>query len=192
MHIFDDVMEPGIDLIEMRLNDTVWRIPDYLSVNGILRLSINDKVNPANLPPSTAIIYNRNLYLTDEKGKVAFIDCQLKKIENIKDIRKSHPEYHSVGGKNATHPNMDAGHFGLALGQHPSIAMEQNSTMNRYGIWRVFERYWSELSENEPVHIIGVFTEGDDEGTYSPFWCIREEYDGGVFEYVFTNDDEQS
>ena len=42
----------------------------------------------------------------------------------------AHPEYKNVGGKNAEHKDMDAGHFGLQLGQHPSISMEQHFAMN--------------------------------------------------------------
>ena len=93
-----------------------------------------------------------------------------------------HPEYHSVGGKRASHPDMDAGHFGISLGQHPSIAMEQDYRMNRFGVWRIFERYCKELLlSGMKIHILGVFAE-EDEGTFSPFWCIREESDeGGSF-----------
>jgi len=37
-----------------------------------------------------------------------------------------------------------------------------------------------------------LFTEGDEAGTYSPFWCIRETLDKEeVNEYVITNDDLQ-
>ena len=69
--------------------------------------------------------------------------------------------------------------------------MEQDRTMNRYGVWRIFERYWAELLDSDlSVHLIGVFADGDG-GTYSPFWCIREEIDDEVSEYVFTNDDMQ-
>lgn len=201
-HIFDDVMDPGIDLIPVTVEGEALLVPDYLRVEAVTRISLSGKLDPANLPASAAIIYDkdddenqRNLYLTDEKGNIAFFDCMLVSTANTAAIRSAHPEYHSVGGKNASHKHMDAGHFGLSLGQHPSIAMEQDSTMNRYGIWRVFERYWKEMSEENsgnPVHIIGVFVEGDDDGTYSPFWCIREESsDGDGYEYIFTNDDEQ-
>lgn len=90
---------------------------------------------------------------------------------------------------------MDAGHFGLALGQHPSIAMEQHKYINRYGAWREFEIDWNKLSrEGHQVNVKAVFVKGDEEGTYSPFWCIREAIDGneeGASEYVITNDDSQ-
>ena len=41
---------------------------------------------------------------------------------------------------------MDAGQFGISLGQHPSIAMEQHKHTNRYGAWRRFEIGWNRLS----------------------------------------------
>ena len=78
---------------------------------------------------------------------------------------------------------------GLSLGQHPSIAMEQGSVMNRYGAWRDLERDWEALlREGHDVAVRGVFADGDG-GTYSPFWCIEEIVDGGEpFEYILTND----
>ena len=89
---------------------------------------------------------------------------------------------------------MDAGHFGIALGQHPSIAMEQDRIMNRYGAWRNFERCWYDLSvAGHSVNVKAVFVDADTEGTYSPFWCIRETIDDTeVNEHVLTNDDSQS
>lgn len=39
------------------------------------------------------------------------------------------------------------------------------------------------------MRILGVFVEGED--TYSPFWCIHEEVNGEITEYVFANDDTQ-
>lgn len=70
--------------------------------------------------------------------------------------------------------------------------MEQDRYMNRWGIWRKFERTWNrELRKGKIVHIIGVFVEGSESDTYSPFWCIHEEIDSEVNEYVFTNDAEQ-
>ena len=88
---------------------------------------------------------------------------------------------------------MDAGHFGVSLGQHPSIAMEQHKHTNRYGAWRKFEIDWNKLSgEGHKVNVKAVFTEGDEAGTYSAFWCIRETIDEDeVSEYVITNDDLQ-
>lgn len=184
--MFEDVMDPGIELIDVH----GFGIPDYLSIDTVLQISLSDHVDPSKLQPLTAYVYEDNLYLTDEDGNIAFIDCWLRIVKNTGDIRRNHPEYHSVGGKNTRHENMDAGHFGLSLGQHPSIAMEQDSTMNRFGIWRSFERYWTELLDaGKEVHIIGVFVEGED--TYSPFWCIHEEIDENIAEYIMTNDDEQ-
>ena len=38
-----------------------------------------------------------------------------------------------------------------------------------------FEIDWNKLSsEGHKVNVKAVFVEGDEEGTYSPFWCIRE------------------
>lgn len=45
------------------------------------------------------------------------------------------------------------------------------------------------LKDGCSVRIIGVFVEGED--TFSPYWCIHEEIDGEVGEYVFTNDGDQ-
>ena len=115
--------------------------------------------------------------------------------EDAGQIRRQHPEYKSVGGKEALHPDMDAGHFGLSLGQHPSIAMEQHKHTNRYGAWRRFGLDWDNLSrEGHQVNIKAIFVDSDEEGTYSPFWCIRETIDedgDGASEYVITNDDLQ-
>lgn len=185
--IFEDVVEPGVKLMH---NDIGFIIPDYLSVSNTVHITLSDHLNPAKLTPSTAYVYNDNLYLTDEAGNLAFIDCHLKYTHPTNSLRSSHPEYRAVGGKYVKYPHRDAGHIGLSIGQHPSFAMEQDAYMNRYGIWRVFERYWTEkLKGGAEIRLIGVFVEGED--TYSPFWCIHEEIDGEVTEYVFTNDDEQ-
>ncbi len=77
---------------------------------------------------------------------------------------------------------------------YPSIAMEQDRIMNRYGAWRSFERTWYDLSvDGHSVNVKAVFVDTDSEGTYSPFWCIRETIDGDeVNEYILTNDGSQS
>ena len=182
MLIFDDVMEPGVELVLKRGR----LVPDYLDIKEIKRMNLEDHVDPTALQSETAYVYDQNLYLTDIQGNIAFIDCYLCRVSPTKPLRLSHPEYRKAGAK-----DRDAGHFGLSLGQHPSIAMEQDRTMNRYGVWRIFERYWAELLDSDlSVHLIGVFADGDG-GTYSPFWCIREEIDDEVSEYVFTNDDMQ-
>lgn len=178
--IFEDVMDPGIELIPSQ----GFMIPDYLSISSVLTISIADHLDPTKLNPETLYKYEDNIYLTDAAGNIAFIDCHLKHTTPTLPLRASHLEYRNAKGKR------DAGHLGLSLGQHPSIAMEQDSYMNRWGIWRRFEMDWSkELKSGRSVHIIGVFVEG--EGTYSPFWCIREEIDEEVNEYIFTNDDMQ-
>ena len=181
MIIFTDVMTPGVTLVEVK----GFMVPDYLTVDSVMHITLTDHLNPSFLPPSTAIIYDRNLYLTDASGNIAFIDCRLVHTSPTAPIRNSHSEYRSVS-KNGH----DAGHLGLSLGQHPSIAMEQDKHMNRWGLWRIFERYWGEcLALDQSVRIIGVFVEGEE--TYSPFWCIHEEVDGDITEYVFSNDDSQ-
>ena len=169
--------------------------PDYLQVDQVINLSLSDKLNSSNLPKKSALVYNTNLYITDENGNIAYFDCDMQHTDNAGQIRKQHQEYKSVGGKEALHPDMDAGHFGLALGQHPSIAMEQHKHTNRYGTWRKFEIDWNKLSsEGYIVNVKAVFVESDEEGTYSPFWCIRETIDENedeASEYVITNDDLQ-
>lgn len=153
-------------------------IPDYLEIENNFTITVDDHVNPAALNPCTAYIYNDNLYLTDKKGQIAFVDLNLRHVSNTSELRKSHPEYRKSRRRG------DAGHFGLALGQHPSITMDQDAVMNRRGIWRAKERYWNELIKGgQEVRLYGVFSE---EGDY---WLFQE--DGGE-EYVFTNDDEQS
>jgi hypothetical protein len=187
--VFQDVMDPGVELVPV--GD--YMIPDYLPCDSFVRITLDDRLDPTSLPARTGILYEDNLYLTDAKGNVAFMDCRLRPTTPTAPIRAAHPEYRRVGGGRATHEHMDAGHFGLALGQHPSIAMEQDSSANRYGAWRVFERYCSGLlEEGREVRIVGVFVEDAAAGTYAPFWCIHEEVDGEPsFEYVFTNDCEQ-
>ncbi len=179
--IFEDIMEPGITLCETK----GFRIPDYLRIDSVINVTIDDHINPTSLESNTLYVYNDNKYLTDELGNIAFIDCKLVHTSPTEPIRAEHPEYKGV----SLHGH-DAGHFGLSLGQHPSFAMEQDSYMNRYGIWRIFERYWtSVLKDGCSVRLIGVFVEGED--TFSPYWCIHEEIDGDVSEYVFTNDGDQ-
>jgi len=192
--IFTDVMVEGVTLSD----DTIVvgckqkRYPDYLPVNETVILTDSCKVNPSKLIPNCAYTYGENLYLTCDKGNVAYIDCELKHTKNTKAIKAKHPEYKLVGGKNVAADDMDAGHFGVQLGQHPSIAVEQHKYMNRYGIWRKLELSWSKLlREGHNVNIKAVFTEGND-GTFSDFWCVRETInDDEINEYVLTNDGNQ-
>lgn len=179
--IFTDVMDPGVKLI----NSHGFMIPDYLTISNFQTIKLADHLNPAELQPSSAYVYDDNLYLTDATGNIAFIDAHLIYTTPTEPLRRSHPEYRKV----SKHGH-DAGHIGLSIGQHPSLAMEQDAYMNRFGIWRVFERYWnSVLKEGREVRLIAVFVEGED--SFSPFWCIHEEIDGVITEYIFTNDDEQ-
>ncbi len=192
--IFEDIMCPGVILSKcIELPECKKYYPDYLQVDQMINLSINDKIDPSNLPRNTALVYKTNLYITDDKGNIAYFDCDMQHTDNAGKIRSHHQEYKSVGGKDALHPDMDAGHFGISLGQHPSIAMEQHKYTNRYGAWRKFEIDWNKLSEEgHEVNVKVLFTEGDEAGTYSPFWCIRETLDKEeVNEYVITNDDLQ-
>lgn len=192
--IFEDIMSRGVILSNyIELPECKKHYPDYLQVDQMINLSINDKLAPSNLPKNTALVYKTNLYITDNKGNIAYFDCDMQHTADAGKIRSQHQEYKSVGGKDALHPDMDAGHFGISLGQHPSIAMEQHKHTNRYGIWRKFEIGWNRLSEEgHEVNVKVLFTEGDEAGTYSPFWCIRETLDKEeVNEYVITNDDLQ-
>ena len=182
MTVFTDVMDLGIELVEK----CGYLVPNYLSISCVQEITLSDYLDPTQLSPDTLYVYDSNLYLTDNAGNIAFIDCCLTHVSPTAPIRSSHPEYKRAGGE-----GRDAGHLGLSLGQHPSIAMEQDAHMNRWGVWRVFERYWTKLmSDGYRVRIIGVFVEGED--TYSPFWCIHEAVDGEINEYIFTNDDEQN
>lgn len=192
--IFEDIMSPGVQLSNcIELSGIKKYYPEYLQVEKVVNLSISDKLNPSNLPRKCALVYKTNLYITDDNGNIAYFDCDMEHTEDAGQIRKQHPEYKSVGGKEALHQDMDAGHFGLSLGQHPSIAMEQHKHTNRYGAWRRFELDWDNLSrEGHQVNIKAIFVDSDEEGTYSPFWCIREAIDeDDVSEYVITNDDLQ-
>ena len=193
--IFEDVMAPGVVLEKsIPVASTDKQYPDYLEVHRTVLLELASRVEPARLGAQCAYIYGDNLYITDEKGNIAYMDCEMRHTINAAAIRRAHPEYKAVGGARAIHENMDAGHFGIALGQHPSIAMEQDRIMNRYGAWRSFERSWYDLSvAGRSVNVKAVFVDVDSVGTYSPFWCIRETIDGDeVNEYVLTNDDSQS
>lgn len=192
---FSGGLEPGVLLsggLTLPSGETV-AYPDYLVIEHVIILSLSDRINPAKLPSRCALVYVDNVYLTDDAGNIAYIHCRLKHVQATSEIRRAHREYRSVGGARATHEGMDAGHFGLSLGQHPSIAMEQDSFMNRYGAWRELERDWNRLLDaGHEVLVRGVFADGDG-GTFAPFWCIEEIVDGGEpFEYILTNDADQS
>jgi len=193
-NIFEDIMSPGVVLSNcVELPECRKYYPDYLQVDQIIYLTIEDKLNPSNLPRNAALVYKTNLYITDVIGNIAYFDCDMQHINNAGKIRIQHKEYKFVGGKRVDHPDMDAGHFGISLGQHPSIAMEQHRHTNRYGVWRKFEMDWNKLSrEGHEVNVKAVFVADEDGSTFSPFWCIRETIDKDVIsEYVITNDDLQ-
>ena len=86
-HVFDDVMDPGIDLVGYDYFGNSWFVPDHLSIYKVIPITINDHVNPAALSPETGYIYNNNLYVTDKTGNIAFIDCEFKIVENATLIR---------------------------------------------------------------------------------------------------------
>ncbi|MCH5347954.1 MAG: hypothetical protein J1E40_01400 [Oscillospiraceae bacterium] len=192
--LFEDVMDEGIQLSDdlIELETTKKAYPDYLKAEKHIVLSPDSKVNPAKLEANCAYIYHDSLYLTDEDGNIAYIDCELILTPNTKEIKEKHPEYKSVGGKNALHDDMDAGHFGVQLGQHPSIAMEQHRYLNRWGSWRSYELSWVDLlKEGHNVNLKAVFTKSE-EGTYSDFWCVRETIDNDDYsEFILTNDEWQ-
>jgi len=187
-------MDEGVALSDnpIKVGNMKKNYPDFLILNKTIVLTENCKVNPAKLEPNCAYIYGLNLYMTDVKGTIAFIDCDLTLTENPAAIKAKHPVYKQVGGKKAVKAGMDAGHFGVQLGQHPSIAVEQDPYMNRYGMWRKFEISWAKLlREGHSVNVKAVFTDGE-EGTYSDFWCVRETIDDDeINEFVLTNDDGQ-
>lgn len=192
--LFEDVMDKGVKLTEdtVKLETASKAYPDYLKVEKYIVLSLDSRVDPAKLETNCAYTYHDSLYLTDEDGNIAYIDCELVITTNTAAIKAKHPEYKSVGGKRALHDNMDAGHFGIQLGQHPSIAMEQHRYLNRYGMWREYERSWVQvLKEGHQVNLKAVFTKGET-GTYSDFWCFRETIDGDEYqEFILCNDDLQ-
>lgn len=192
--LFSDIMGEGVvlsdDFIALETKQKAY--PDYLVAEKRITLSADSKVDPSKLEANCAYTYHDSLYLTDEDGNIAYIDCDLVLTQNTQEIKKKHPEYKSVGGKRALHDDMDAGHFGVQLGQHPSIAMEQHRYLNRYGMWRSYEMTWVQLLKDGcSVNLKAVFTKGE-AGTYSDFWCIRETIDNDeISEFVLTNDDEQ-
>ena len=91
--IFTDVMEPGVVLIPSH----GFMIPDYLTITSVRIITIDDHPNPAELDAFTAYVYGNNLYLTDENGNIAFIDCHLVYTTPTAQLRSSHPEYRKAG-----------------------------------------------------------------------------------------------
>jgi len=193
--VFEDIMGEGIELSEETIATGAMQkqYPNYLKISEIVKLTQDSRVDPSKLKSDCAYIYGDNLYITDNKGNLAYVDCEMVFTPNATIIKKSHPEYKRTGGRSATHANMDAGHLGVQLGQHPSISMEQDSTMNRYGVWRTFERNWLQLVKlGNRVNIKGVFVDDDSDSTFSPFWCICETIDGVEGNsYALTNEADQ-
>ena len=107
--IFEDVMNLGIALYECR----GFLIPDYLKIERIYHITLEDHLNPSELESCVLYEYNKNIYLTDESGNIAFIDCKLKITSPTSTIRKTHSEYRTVSRN-----GHDAGHiarFGASM-----------------------------------------------------------------------------
>ena len=51
MIIFDDVMDPGVTLVEVK----GFLVPDYLVIDAVMRISLTDRLDPSSLPPSTRV-----------------------------------------------------------------------------------------------------------------------------------------
>jgi len=175
--IMDEEIEQSVETVDTETMQKYY--PNYLSISNVIKLTLDMYVDPSNLFSNCAYIYGDNLYITDENGNIAFIDCEMKYTPNATEIKRRHAEYKRTGGHYAKHDNMDAGHFGVQLGQHPSISMEQDAIMNRYGTWRTFEREWIKLlKEGHQINVKAVFVDDGAESTYSSFWCICETIDG--------------
>lgn len=59
--IFEDIMSPGIILSnKLNLSGIIKYYPDYLHVDQIMDLTINDKLDPSDLPIRNAITYKTN------------------------------------------------------------------------------------------------------------------------------------
>jgi len=179
--MFEDIMGDGIELSEATIaTETMQKpYPDYLVVSQIVKLTLDSHVDPSSLLENCAYIYKDNIYVTDDHGNLAYIDCEMVLTKNAAAIKKAHPEYKRTGGRYDKNDGMDAGHFGVQLGQHPSISMAQDATMNRYGTWRTYEKDWIKLIKGgSQINVKAVFVEDDSASTYSPFWCICETIDG--------------
>ena len=107
-------------------------VPDYLKVRDTEKITLEDHPDPTALKPEHMYIYNGNEYLTDKNGNLAYAHMIVKKTEGAAELKESHKEYRNTGGKNAEHPDMDAGHIlAVSSGQHPSFTMEQHYATNR-------------------------------------------------------------
>ena len=178
--MFEDIMGDGIELSELTIKTETMNkpYPCYLNVFNIVVLTLDSYVDSCNLLGNTAFVYGDNLYVTDDNGNLAYTDCEMVYTQNATELKKKHPEYKRTGGRYVKHNNMDAGHLGVQLGQHPSISLEQDATMNRYGSWRTFERNWLKLlKQGHHINVKAVFVEDTSDSTFSPFWCICETID---------------
>lgn len=87
--IFEDIMYPGVILSNsIELSGLKKYYPDYLQVDQVINLSLSDKLNSSNLPKKSALVYNTNLYITDENGNIAYFDCDMQHTDDAGQIRK--------------------------------------------------------------------------------------------------------
>lgn len=71
-------MSPGIILSNcIELSGSKKGYPDYLQIEQVVKLSLEDRLDPSNLSKKSAFIYHTNLYITDEKGNIAYFDCDM-------------------------------------------------------------------------------------------------------------------
>ncbi len=193
--MFEGIFDDGIPLSTSTITTETMdkHFPEYLKVDSVIHLTLDARVDPTSLRRNCAYVYGDNLYLSDRNGNLAYIDCEMVFTANATEIKRMHPEYKRTGGRYASSPNTDAGHLGVQLGQHPSITLAQDATMNRYGSWRTFEKNWLKLiKDGHKVNIKAVFVEDQSGGAFSPFWCICETIDGIEEEsYALLNDAEQ-
>ena len=86
--IFQDAMEPGIVLDKtIRVASTDKQYPDYLEIDRTVRLEKDSRIDPSQLAAQCAYIYGDNLYITDDKGNIAYIDCEMRHTINAAEIR---------------------------------------------------------------------------------------------------------
>lgn len=193
---FTDALFPGVEMSDEKVptETTAKRYPAYLrpdNADNPIVLKANDRIDPTKLRPNSAYVYHDILYVTDCHGQIAYIDAELRKVQNPSRLRDTTAQ-RKVGGKGARHDNMDAGHLvPISLGSHPSMVVEQSSSFNRYlhgknnyredwqqGMFRDLELDWSkQVARGDSVNVKAVYTQADEDnpGTYSPEWCYQVE-----------------
>ena len=191
---FEDGIVGGIEMSRetVRTRTMEKRYPSYLTVDNrenpvVLRTS--DRLDPTKLRPRCAYVYYDTLYVTDDRGNIAYMDAELRQVRQpcrLRDISAQR----RVGGAAAYHESMDAGHlYAVSLGCHPSMVVEQSISFNSYrggksesrecwqnGMFRDLEQDWAmQVRRGDSVNIKAVYTESRDgqPGTYSPEWCYQ-------------------